>query len=217
MLEHHFVAHTSKRTGEAQDRVARAGLHSLVLLENIGRGYSAQEIHDGLMESPGHRANILNRDVRALGIGVGAEPEGDRQAFVATQLFARLAENTDVRSAARDLFKAIEARRKSHNLNKLSLDAALSSAAQAAADAFAKNTQAGEDAALKRASSSVRGLPAGAKALSAALVQAEELAQVAESDQLLTGDLLALGIGVQRLPEGSARQLVVVLLLALRQ
>lgn len=92
MLVHHFVAHTSPTTGEAIDRVERSGLEVSLLLENIGRGYSAAEIHAGLMESPGHRANILNPDVSLLGIGVVAEPEGTRQAFLATQVFAELLE-----------------------------------------------------------------------------------------------------------------------------
>jgi uncharacterized protein YkwD len=216
MLAHHFVAHTSQRTGEAHDRVARAGLHSVVLLENIGRGYSAEEIHAGLMESPGHRANILNPGVRVLGIGVGAEREGERQAFVATQLFARLAEATDLKSAARDLYGAIASRRASRKLAKAELDRDLSQAAQAAADAFAARPK-DEALLLDRATRSVRALPGGAAALSAALIQAEELAQVAESDQLLLPELVALGIGVAALPADSPRQIAVVLLLALRR
>lgn len=217
MLAHHFVAHTSPSTGEAQDRVVRAGLHSIVLLENIGRGYSAEEIHGGLMESPGHRANILNPDVSALGIGVGAEAEGERQAFVATELFARLAQTTNLKSAQRDLFAVIEARRKQGKLAKLSFDTTLSQAAQSAAESFAATKGANEDALLARVSRSVSALPSGARALSAALIQAEELAQVAGSEALLSPDLVALGIGVAALPAGSPRQLAVVLLLALRR
>lgn len=92
MLANRFVAHTSPTTGEAIDRVDQSGLDVSLLLENIGRGYSAAEIHAGLMESPGHRANILNPDVRLIGIGVVAEQEGLRQAFLATQVFAQLME-----------------------------------------------------------------------------------------------------------------------------
>jgi uncharacterized protein YkwD len=90
MNAHQFVAHTSKTTGEASDRLARAGLKARVLLENIGRGYSASEIHEGLMASPGHRANILHPDVREMGLGAVIQPEGDRVAFLVTELFAKL-------------------------------------------------------------------------------------------------------------------------------
>jgi uncharacterized protein YkwD len=90
MVDHGFIAHTSKRTGDAAARVARAGLKARVVLENIGRGYSASELHHGLMESPGHRGNILHPDARQIGIGVVAEREGDRFAFIATELFTQL-------------------------------------------------------------------------------------------------------------------------------
>jgi uncharacterized protein YkwD len=90
MVEHGFIAHTSKRTGDASARIARAGLKARLVLENIGRGYSASELHRGLMESPGHRGNILHPDARQLGIGVVAEREGDRYAFIATELLTQL-------------------------------------------------------------------------------------------------------------------------------
>ena len=90
MVSHGFIAHTSTRSGDATARVRRAGLHADVVLENIGRGYSASELHRGLMESPGHRGNILHPEAREIGIGVVAEREGDRLAFVATQLFTQL-------------------------------------------------------------------------------------------------------------------------------
>jgi uncharacterized protein YkwD len=87
MAAHDFVAHTSKATGDASDRLARAGLKAKLLLENIGRGYSASEIHDGLMASPGHRANLLHPQARRMGIGVVKQSEGDRYAFLVTELF----------------------------------------------------------------------------------------------------------------------------------
>lgn len=91
MVDHGFIAHTSHTTGDATARVRHAGLVAYVVLENIGRGYSASELHRGLMESPGHRGNILHPDAREIGIGVVAEREGERLAFIATELFTQLA------------------------------------------------------------------------------------------------------------------------------
>ncbi len=91
MVQHGFIAHTSKLTGDATSRVRRASLDAYIVLENIGRGYSASELHRGLMESPGHRGNILHPEARELGIGVVAEREGERLAFIATELFTQLA------------------------------------------------------------------------------------------------------------------------------
>lgn len=40
------------------------------LTENVGRGASVRSLHDAFMSSSGHRANILDRRVTQLGIGV---------------------------------------------------------------------------------------------------------------------------------------------------
>ncbi len=86
-----FVAHTSNTSGTAVDRVERAGLKASLVLENIGRGYSASEIHEGLMASPGHRANLLNPGASHVGLGVVMQREGERVAFLVTELFASFA------------------------------------------------------------------------------------------------------------------------------
>ncbi|HEX6242016.1 MAG TPA: CAP domain-containing protein [Polyangiales bacterium] len=216
MHENHFVAHTSRSTGEANQRVARAGVRTTLLLENIGRGYNADEIHAGLMESPGHRGNILHPDVRELGVGVVAEAEGDRVAFLATQLFARLAQPVDWQNARQDLFRAVAAQRKAHGRPAVALDQALSRAAQQAAERAQGLPEASEQATLDEAMRGVRSLPRGASVLSAALVKAEELEQVASSAELLDPRIVALGVGVVPLPDGASHALQVVLLLALK-
>ena len=43
-----------------------------VLAENVGRGQSVVSLHQALMDSRGHRANILNTSVTEVGIGVEA-------------------------------------------------------------------------------------------------------------------------------------------------
>ncbi len=52
--------------------------------ENVGRGRSVGSLHDALMNSPGHRANILDGRVTQLGIGVEVDSSG--QIWV-TQVF----------------------------------------------------------------------------------------------------------------------------------
>ncbi len=51
--------------------------------ENVGRGPSVSSIHDALMNSPGHRRNILDADWTQLGMGVVVD---DGQLWV-TQVF----------------------------------------------------------------------------------------------------------------------------------
>ena len=70
MSDHDFVGHVSPRTGTALDRVHKAGLLPELILENVGRAYSAQEVESGFMASPGHRANVVDPKARRIGVGV---------------------------------------------------------------------------------------------------------------------------------------------------
>ena len=44
--------------------------------ENVGVGYGVSSLHNAFMDSPGHRANILDNQVTEVGIGVFAEGSG---------------------------------------------------------------------------------------------------------------------------------------------
>jgi hypothetical protein len=53
--------------------------------ENVGRGWDATSLFNAYMNSPGHRANILDRGLRYLGIGWVERPDGsgyNTQVFV---------------------------------------------------------------------------------------------------------------------------------------
>jgi len=86
VVEHQSLDH--QFTGEAglMQRIAEAGAHFNAVAENLAFADSADEIHSGLMGSPGHRHNILNPDYNAVGIAV--LQSGDR--LYAVQNFARL-------------------------------------------------------------------------------------------------------------------------------
>jgi uncharacterized protein YkwD len=49
-------------------RVAQAGAKFAMVAENIAVGPNPESIHDGWMHSPGHRRNILNAELTAIGI-----------------------------------------------------------------------------------------------------------------------------------------------------
>ncbi|MBK8718450.1 MAG: CAP domain-containing protein [Deltaproteobacteria bacterium] len=74
MQQHDFVGHVSPRTGDVGARFERAGIEAGLVRENVARGYGPAGIHDSLMRSPGHRANLLAADVTAVGIGVVIGP-----------------------------------------------------------------------------------------------------------------------------------------------
>ncbi|MFE9095475.1 CAP domain-containing protein [Streptomyces sp. NPDC007264] len=70
MALRNFFDHTDPSGQDPWDRAAGFGITSLGG-ENIARGQAtAQDVMDAWMNSPGHRANILNCDFRTLGVGV---------------------------------------------------------------------------------------------------------------------------------------------------
>jgi uncharacterized membrane protein required for colicin V production len=71
-----YFAHESPRTGNVGDRLRDAAISYRVAGENLALAATPDEVHDGLMESPGHRANILGSDFQTVGIAVIRGPLG---------------------------------------------------------------------------------------------------------------------------------------------
>ncbi|MEV6025135.1 CAP domain-containing protein [Streptomyces sp. NPDC052036] len=70
MATRNFFDHTDPDGKDPWDRAAVLGITDLGG-ENIARGQTtAQDVMDAWMNSPGHRANILNCDFKTLGVGV---------------------------------------------------------------------------------------------------------------------------------------------------
>jgi uncharacterized protein YkwD len=70
MHDRHYFEHNSPDGKTPWDRIKAAG-YSRPGAENIAMGYAtAQAVVAGWMKSPGHRANILNCSLKAVGIGV---------------------------------------------------------------------------------------------------------------------------------------------------
>lgn len=78
MVGAHFFDHTTPAGATLVDRIRRTGYTSGArgwsIGENIawgtGRLATAAQIHRSWMSSPGHRANILDRSFREIGIGI---------------------------------------------------------------------------------------------------------------------------------------------------
>lgn len=70
MADQGFFDHTDPSGATPWDRAAKAGITSLGG-ENIARGQAdAASVMEAWMNSPGHKANILNCDFKTLGVGV---------------------------------------------------------------------------------------------------------------------------------------------------
>jgi hypothetical protein len=64
-ISHHFAEEL-----ELSERSALAGARFSLIAENVAEAPLAIEIHDGWMHSEGHRANLLDPEVDAIGIAV---------------------------------------------------------------------------------------------------------------------------------------------------
>jgi uncharacterized protein YkwD len=71
-----YVSHVSPKTGTVGDRVRLVGIPLVAVGENIGLASSALAVHQALMESEGHRANILSSGYDRVGIGAVQGPLG---------------------------------------------------------------------------------------------------------------------------------------------
>jgi len=112
--------------------VRAAGIKTALVLENIARAYGINEAHTGLMNSPGHRANVLAPQATHVGVGVvlGEEVAGRREMFL-TQVFIRVPPKVDVRDAADLVRRRIDA------VRPVVVNAKLQTVAQDLADGLA--------------------------------------------------------------------------------
>lgn len=84
------IDHNDARGEGVDKRLEEAGVRWSACAENLAYslGYPdpSRIMLDGWMSSPGHRANILNRDYTHGGLGVAKDAKG---AYYGTQVFAR--------------------------------------------------------------------------------------------------------------------------------
>lgn len=77
MLTHGYFSHVDATGHTPFDRMKAAGVKFDLAGENLALAPTVALAHQGLMNSPGHRANILNPNYRTVGIGIeNAGPYG---------------------------------------------------------------------------------------------------------------------------------------------
>jgi uncharacterized protein YkwD len=75
MAEQKTISHTFPGEPSLPSRSTRAGVHFVWLSENVASGPTAENISEQWMQSPNHRANVLDSDMDTIGIGT-AERNG---------------------------------------------------------------------------------------------------------------------------------------------
>jgi uncharacterized protein YkwD len=70
MAEHGSAQHGFPGEPNLSARAKQAGAHFGWLSENVIQGSSPEFVHEQFMKSPPHRANILDKEMDSVGIGV---------------------------------------------------------------------------------------------------------------------------------------------------
>lgn len=76
MYREGYVSHVSPVTGTVTDRLDLAGIPLVSVGENLALAATARAVHAGLMDSDGHRANVLAADFDRVGIAAVRGPLG---------------------------------------------------------------------------------------------------------------------------------------------
>ncbi|HEX4423362.1 MAG TPA: CAP domain-containing protein [Kofleriaceae bacterium] len=209
MQRTHIVAHVSPATGSSADRVRAANIKTTLVLENVARAYGVNEAHQGLMNSPGHRANIMSSAATQIGIGVvfGDEISGRREMFI-TQVFTRVPPVIDRAATIEAVRKKLVVVRRA-----LAVKPELSAVAQDLATALAAGAT--REAASQHLKPKLDGFARGYQRLSSVIIPTTEVDGLDGAS--LLGDVAAddVGIGVAQgmHPELGANAIWIVLLL----
>ncbi len=84
MFKRGYFSHYSPEGKSVADRAANYGIEYQVIGENLAYAPNLDLAHSGLMNSPGHRANILSPDFNEVGIGI---MDGGVYGLMITQVF----------------------------------------------------------------------------------------------------------------------------------
>ncbi|MGF6276067.1 uncharacterized protein YkwD [Massilia sp. UYP11] len=88
MAARRYFSHRARDGSQAADRVLRAGYSWRRVGENIAFGQrSPREVVEGWLDSPGHCANIMNRDFTEMGAAYGVTPQRQAGIIYWTQVF----------------------------------------------------------------------------------------------------------------------------------
>ena len=83
MRDRGYFSHTSPTYGSPFNMMKSFGITYKTAGENIAKGYgSPKAVADGWMNSPGHRANILNKSFTHIGVGYVASGNYWTQMFI---------------------------------------------------------------------------------------------------------------------------------------
>ena len=139
MVQGGYFGHVSPTTGTPDDRVRKAHVRVSKAGECVALELTPARAHRGLLDSPAHRAAMLDPLYTHVGVGVAFVPDkvGQRR-LNATLLFGRRAPKAEARQSAAALIEAIQGYRKAQKLGPVRVDPVLTAVANAGSRVLAK-------------------------------------------------------------------------------
>ena len=129
MIAGHFFGHVSPTSGRVDDRLKRAGVIVSVSGENVVQSNTAENAHRSLMDSPAHRANMLEAKFTHVGIGVAAR-RNESGELVATLVFVRRPQRPAVPVTPAVVATFISSQRRAKGADPIAVDPVLQRAAE---------------------------------------------------------------------------------------
>ncbi|MEO8901822.1 MAG: CAP domain-containing protein [Polyangiaceae bacterium] len=181
--------------------------------ENVAEADSAESAHDGLMASPGHRANMLN--ARYTHVGIAAVSAAHELAF--TLIFGRRVAASAIPHSAAQMAAAVLAMRAKKGLSRPVSDPLYVASADAGVAAYVAASKPtpdiavkAENAALAREVERARSSRPGGCSL---LTEILELSQIEGSPILMTPSLKRFGVGARVHTDEHGSRLAVMMVL----
>ena len=101
MLNLNMLEHQLPNEPSLEARLVEAGARFSIIAENIAVGPDPHTIHNGWVNSPGHRKNILNPQLTSVGIAAVRGPGG----LFAVQDFSQIVPELSVEEQEKKLFR----------------------------------------------------------------------------------------------------------------
>jgi uncharacterized protein YkwD len=215
MAENHFASHISPTTGNPDDRAQRAKLRVTQVSECIAGNITPEGAHRGLLDSPAHRAGMLNPKFGHVGIGVAFENVGGgHRRLMVTLLFARRPPPGDAHLSPSELLEIIQGQRKARNLPALRVDPVLTSAAQTAHKAFTSGSAKNADqviAIMNRELTGSVNRTGVARISCSSYFEINDRYQIEDDKFLIRADMRSIGIATAPIARDGERVLAVIM------
>jgi len=144
MRDHGYFAHTSPTSGDLRQRLRAHGVRVSAAFENLAAAMSVDDVLAQWLASPSHRANLLEPEVDAFGIGLAAQPSAAGNRLIMVLVLARLADDGASEELAARVLSRLNAERVKSGLVPLAADEELARLALAHSQEGARSGRAAD-------------------------------------------------------------------------